>query len=53
MDRFLFTEMNYPFNYGFVPGTLADDGDPVDVLVLSSKPVVPGSRNSFKTDRHA
>lgn len=42
VDRFLFTEMNYPFNYGFVPGTLADDGDPVDILVLSSKPVVPG-----------
>lgn len=42
VDRFLFTEMNYPFNYGFIPGTLADDGDPVDVLVLSSKPVVPG-----------
>lgn len=42
VDRFLFTEMEYPFNYGFVPNTLADDGDPVDVLVLSSKPVVPG-----------
>src|SRR3989338_10397156 len=42
VDRFLYTEMNYPFNYGFVPGTLAMDGDPVDVLVLSSKPVVPG-----------
>ncbi|MCL5432913.1 MAG: inorganic diphosphatase [Patescibacteria group bacterium] len=42
VDRFLYTEMQYPFNYGFVPGTLADDGDPVDVLVLSSKPVVPG-----------
>ncbi len=42
VDRFLYTEMNYPFNYGFVPGTLAQDGDPVDVLVLSSKPVVPG-----------
>lgn len=42
VDRFLYTEMNYPFNYGFVPGTLADDGDAVDVLVLSSKPVVPG-----------
>ena len=41
VDRFLFTEMNYPFNYGFIPNTLADDGDPVDVLVLSSKPVVP------------
>lgn len=42
VDRFLFTEMEYPFNYGFVPETLADDGDPVDVIVLSSKPVVPG-----------
>ncbi len=42
VDRFLFTEMNYPFNYGFIPNTLAGDGDPVDVLVLSSKPVVPG-----------
>src|SRR3990167_8360820 len=42
VDRFLYTEMNYPFNYGFIPNTLADDGDPVDVLVLSSKPVVPG-----------
>lgn len=42
VDRFLYTEMNYPFNYGFVPGTLAEDGDPVDILVLSSKPVVPG-----------
>lgn len=42
VDRFLFTEMEYPFNYGFIPETLADDGDPVDVLVLCSKPVVPG-----------
>ena len=42
VDRFLYTEMDYPFNYGFIPNTLADDGDPVDVLVLSSKPVVPG-----------
>jgi inorganic pyrophosphatase len=42
VDRFLYTEMNYPFNYGFVPGTLAEDGDPVDILVISSKPVIPG-----------
>ena len=42
VNRFLFTEMAYPFNYGFVPQTLAGDGDPIDVLVLSSKPVVPG-----------
>lgn len=42
VDRFLYTDMEYPFNYGFVPGTLAGDGDPIDILVLSSKPVVPG-----------
>ncbi len=42
VDRFLYTEMEYPFNYGFIPNTLYDDGDPVDVVLLSSKPVVPG-----------
>lgn len=42
VDRFLYTDMAYPFNYGFVPNTLSGDGDPVDVLVISSKPVVPG-----------
>lgn len=42
VDRFLYTEMDYPFNYGFIPGTLAGDGDPLDVLVLSSKPVAVG-----------
>lgn len=43
VDRFLFTAMHYPFNYGFIPQTLADDGDPVDVLVVSRYPVTPGS----------
>jgi len=43
VDRFLFTAMYYPFNYGFIPQTLADDGDPVDVLVISREPVVPGA----------
>ncbi len=43
VDRFLFTSMYYPFNYGFIPGTLAQDGDPVDVLVVSAQPVIPGS----------
>jgi inorganic pyrophosphatase len=43
VDRFLFTPMAYPANYGFIPGTLADDGDPADVLVLAPGPVVPGS----------
>lgn len=42
VDRFLYTAMSYPFNYGFVPNTLADDGDPLDVLVLSDKVVAPG-----------
>lgn len=43
VDRFLHTAMVYPFNYGFVPGTLAEDGDPLDILVMSEFPVVPGS----------
>lgn len=42
VDRFLFTPMAYPAAYGFIPGTLADDGDPADVLVLTPAPVVPG-----------
>lgn len=42
VDRFLYTAMQYPFNYGFVPGTLAEDGDPLDILVLSDKAVLPG-----------
>ncbi|MEB3825771.1 MAG: inorganic diphosphatase [Desulfurococcales archaeon] len=43
VDRFLYTSMVYPFNYGFVPGTLEEDGDPVDIIVLSREPVYPGS----------
>ncbi|MCX8195968.1 MAG: inorganic diphosphatase [Acidilobaceae archaeon] len=43
VDRFLYTSMVYPFNYGFIPGTLEEDGDPVDVLVISREPVLPGS----------
>jgi len=43
VDRFAFTSMVYPLNYGFVPGTKADDGDPVDVLVVTSTPIAPGS----------
>lgn len=42
VDRFLFTSMEYPFNYGFVPNTLSEDGDPIDVLVLSERAVMPG-----------
>ena len=43
VDRFLHTAFSYPFNYGFVPNTLAEDGDPIDVLVISQYPVMPGS----------
>ncbi len=43
VDRVLYTAMYYPFNYGFIPNTLADDGDPVDVLVISEWAAVPGS----------
>ncbi len=43
VDRFAFTAMGYPFNYGFMPGTMADDGDPTDVLVISTYPVHPGT----------
>ena len=42
VDRFLHTAMYYPCNYGFVPHTLSDDGDPVDVAVLGQVPVQPG-----------
>ena len=43
VDRFLHTAMFYPGNYGFIPHTLADDGDPCDVLVVGPTPVVPGA----------
>ncbi|MCY0850398.1 inorganic diphosphatase [Sulfuracidifex metallicus] len=43
VDRVLYTSMVYPFNYGFVPGTKADDGDPIDVLVISNQPFYPGT----------
>jgi len=43
VDRFLYTAMRFPTNYGFVPNTLADDGDPLDVMVLSEYSVAPGT----------
>lgn len=43
VDRFSYTAMFYPFNYGFIPNTKAEDGDPIDVLVISSYPVSPGT----------
>lgn len=43
VDRFLNTSMTYPGNYGFIPHTLAEDGDPCDVLVLGGAAVIPGA----------
>ena len=43
VDRFLYTPMRYPGNYGFVPHTLSDDGDPIDVLVANTRPIAPGA----------
>ena len=42
VDRFMSTAMHYPCNYGYVPQTLSDDGDPVDVLVITPFPLAPG-----------
>jgi len=44
LDRRLFTSMSYPADYGFIEGTLAPDGDPLDVLVLAGDPTFPGCR---------
>ncbi|MCK9563784.1 MAG: inorganic diphosphatase [Bacteroidales bacterium] len=43
VDRFVATPMFYPANYGYIPGTLSEDGDALDVLVISPYPVMPGS----------
>jgi len=43
VDRFLYTPMRYPGNYGFVPHTLSEDGDPIDVLVCNTRTIVPGA----------
>ncbi len=43
VDRFLATAMQYPTNYGYIPRTLSEDGDPVDVLLVAPLPLVPGS----------
>ena len=41
LDRILYTSMQYPANYGFIPLTLSEDGDPLDVLVLCNEPIDP------------
>lgn len=43
VDRFLYTSMRYPGNYGFIPHTLSGDGDPCDVMVANTRAIVPGA----------
>ena len=43
VDRFLYTSMRYPGNYGFIPHTLSGDGDPVDVLIANQRGIIPGA----------
>jgi len=51
VDRFLYTPMRYPGNYGFVPHTLSEDGDPIDVLIANQRPIVPGAVMSCRPGR--
>ncbi len=48
VDRFLYTAMRYPGNYGFIPHTLSDDGDPCDVLIANTRAIVPGAVMSVR-----
>ena len=48
VDRFLYTSMRYPGNYGFIPHTLSDDGDPCDVIVANTRAIAPGAVMSCK-----
>ena len=48
VDRFLYTSMRYPGNYGFIPHTLSKDGDPCDVLVANTRAIVPGAVMSVR-----
>src|SRR6476469_8960849 len=48
VDRFLYTSMRYPGNYGFIPHTLSSDGDPCDVLVVNTRAITPGAMMSCR-----
>ena len=52
VDRFMMTAMHYPCNYGYIPKTLAADGDPVDVLVITPFPLHPGVVVRCRLARH-
>src|SRR5580658_11247998 len=43
VDRMLYTAMRYPGNYGFIPHTLSDDGDPCDVIIANTRAIIPGA----------
>src|ERR1700688_2288440 len=43
VDRFLYTAMRYPGNYGFIPHTLSEDGDPCDVIIANTRAIAPGA----------
>ena len=53
VDRFLYTAMRYPGNYGFIPHTLSDDGDPCDVIVANTRAIFPGAVISVPHRRRA
>src|ERR1700751_1874964 len=48
VDRFLYTSMRYPGNYGFIPHPLSDDGDPCDVIIANTRAIIPGAVMSCK-----
>ena len=48
VDRFVYTPMRYPGNYGFIPHTLSEDGDPCDVLVVNTRAITPGAMMSVR-----
>ena len=48
VDRFLYTPMRYPGNYGFIPHTLSGDGDPCDVLIANTRPIIAGAIMSVR-----
>ncbi len=52
VDRILSTSMYYPGNYGYIPKSLADDGDPIDVLIINTQPLLPTSYIKCKVLRN-